>query len=93
MTLDNLSPRVHTKNMSKLTDTEQDIMSSLEAAYLEDPSPECGRTYREGEMEFKMAHRLLKKGLVRVVESGRYPDGAKFTHFGLTDAGFDLLNT
>jgi hypothetical protein len=75
----------------KLTDDEHDLLLCLEAAYAEDPSPECGRQYCEGEEEFEVASSLLKKGLTRKVESGTFKEGRKklaWIHFGLTDAGF-----
>jgi len=89
--------------MSKtaLTDFESEILGSIENAYAEDPSPESGRTYvegevsddeeHEGEIPFDTAMGLKKKGLLREVESGTYGRGKKATkyiHFGLTDAGF-----
>lgn len=86
--------------MSKnLTDLEEDILDSISNAYAEDPSPESGRTYIEGEEDdefegefrFKTAMGLKKKGLLRVVESGTCDDGSKYIHFGLTDAGFKVV--
>ena len=79
----------------KLNDDEEEILCSLENAYAEDPSPECGRQYCEGEDEFDTAMGLLKKGLVRKVESGTFKQGRKKTpwiHFGLTDAGFEAAD-
>lgn len=75
----------------KLNDAEHEIMDSLECAYMEDPSPECGRTYCKGEDEFVAAKGLMKKGLVRKVEGGKFDDGTPYIHFGLTDAGFKHL--
>lgn len=75
----------------KLNDAEQEILLSLENAYAEDPSPECGRTYCDGEDEHATAMGLLEQGLLRKVEEGTFKQGRKkipFIHFGLTDAGF-----
>ena len=85
--------------MSKtLTDFETEILGSILNAYAEDPSPESGRTYLEGELSDDEEHEgeipydtamgLKKKGLLRKVESGTYPKGEVYIHFGLTDAGF-----
>jgi len=81
------------KNLSAL---ESDILESISDAYAEDPSPESGRTYVdgeeddefEGEFRYKAAMDLKRKGLLRVVESGKFDDGSKYIHFGLTDKGF-----
>lgn len=82
----------------KLTEFEEDILGSISGAYEDDPSPESGRTYLEGEEDdeyegefrYKTAMGLKKKGLLRVVESGKCDDGTKWVHFGLTDAGFKV---
>ena len=74
--------------MSTYTDAEADILLSLDNAYAEDPSPESGRTYCEGEDEYDTAQGLLKRGLLRKVEDGTFDAGAKWIHFGLTDDGF-----
>ena len=75
----------------KLNEAEHDILASLISAYAEDPTPECGRTYAKGEEEFTTANKMLKRGLVRKVESGKFEQcGTPYTHFGLTDAGFKL---
>jgi len=42
----------------------------------------------EGEFRYKAAMDLKRKGLLRVVESGKFDDGSKYIHFGLTDKGF-----
>lgn len=78
--------------MSKFTENERDILGSIENAYAEDPSPESGRTYCEGEDEYETAMRLKKKGLLRFVEKGKHK-GNPWAHFGLTDAGFDAVET
>lgn len=78
----------------KLTDDELEILESIENAYAEDPSPESGRTYCKGEEEYDTAMGLLKRGLLRKVESGTYKEGRKkipYIHFGLTDAGFKAV--
>ncbi len=74
--------------MAGFTDLETDILGSIENAYAEDPSPESGRTYCEGEDEYDAAMALKKKGLLRFVEHGTHK-GSKWAHFGLTDAGFN----
>jgi hypothetical protein len=87
-----------------LSEFEEDILGSISNAYEEDPSPESGRTYLEGEVTddeefegevpYKTAMGLLEKGLLRKVESGTYGRGknkTKYAHFGLTDAGFEAV--
>lgn len=69
------------------TDLEADILGSIENAWGEDPSPESGRTYCEGEDEYDAAETLKKRGFLRYVENGKHK-GTKWAHFGLTDAGF-----
>ena len=77
----------------ELNEAEHDIMSSLGAAYMEDPSPECGRTYCKGEDEFTTAKKLMKRGLVRKVDDGKFEEcGTPYIHFGLTDAGFKIVS-
>lgn len=77
--------------MSKFTDTEREILGSIANAYENDPSPESGRTYCEGEDEYEVAQGLLKRGFLREVESGHYNIGNKWVHFGLTDEGFEAV--
>ena len=76
--------------MSKFTDTELDILGSISNAFEEDPSPESGRTYCEGEDEYTVALGLEEKGLLRKVESGNHK-GTPWAHFGLTDEGFEAV--
>jgi hypothetical protein len=85
----------------KLTDFQNDILQSIACAYMDDPSPESGRTYMEGEetddedfegeIPFDAAMALKKKGLLREVESGTFDCGTRYIHFGLTDAGFKAV--
>jgi hypothetical protein len=72
----------------ELTEIQEDVFGSIGMAYLDDPSPESGRTYFEGEEEYDAALELKKLGLVRVVEKGKHGK-SKYAHFGLTDAGLD----
>jgi hypothetical protein len=74
--------------MAKYTETEESILLSIDNAYGEDPSPESGRTYCEGEGEYDAGLKLLKRGLLRKVESGTFDGGEVYIHFGLTDKGF-----
>jgi hypothetical protein len=73
----------------ELTEMQEDVLGSIGMAYVDDPSPESGRTYFEGEEEYDVAMVLKAEGLLRFVESGKLK-GSKYAHFGLTDAGFDL---
>lgn len=83
----------------KLSDYETEILSTILSAYEEDPSPESGRTYAEGEEDdefegeilYDTAMALVKRGLLRIIEDGTYGRGknkTKYAHFGLTDKGF-----
>jgi len=72
----------------KPTDNEQDILDSLLAAYVEDPSPESGRTYMADEPEYEAACDLMEAGLVREVTTGIHAN-VRWAHFGLTDEGLE----
>ena len=90
--LDKQMPKKKQTKKPEFTDAEQEILFSIEGAYEEDPSPESGRQYCEGEDEYETAMGLLDKGFLRKVDSGTFKKGRKrlpWIHFGLTDSGFD----
>jgi hypothetical protein len=76
--------------MTKYTDAEEEILLSILNAYEDDPSPESGRQYCDGEDEYAAAQGLMKRGLLRKVSSGIFKQTPKlpWIHFGLTDAGW-----
>ena len=74
------------RNAMKLSDAELEILDTTYTAILDDPSPKSGRQYMASEDEYRVASRLLRKGLLRKIDSGSF-DGEKWVHVGITESG------